>query len=78
MGAFDFLEKIPFAPPPTDPVGYIYRETGNLPESLEAVKNPYRTAAQGLSLSSSDEIEALIRSAYGDGTYGENVGEIIL
>ena len=76
MGAFDFLEKIPFAPPPTDPVGYIYRETGNLPESLEAVKNPYRTAAQGLSLSSSDEIEALIRSAYGDGTYGENVGEI--
>ena len=76
MGAFDFLEKIPFGPPPTDPVGYIYRETGNLPESLEAVKNPYRTAAQGLSLSSSDEIEALIRSAYGDGTYGENVGEI--
>jgi hypothetical protein len=75
----DFIKRIATAGPYGAPPNMISTQVNQgvpLEKALENTKDFYRSVGQGLTIESNDEIEALVRTIFGDNTYGENVGQI--
>jgi hypothetical protein len=75
----DFLNRIATAGSYGAPPNMISAQVNQgmpLEKALENTKDFYRSVGQGLTIESNDEIEALVRTIFGDNTYGENVGQI--